>query len=391
MAKRVLLIVLLALLVAAAVALWLGRGADGGGSHYRTAGVERGSIEEAVSAIGALQPFSYVDVGTQVTGQLKSLKVVLGEQVEAGQLVAEIDPVLLAARVDGTRATLKSLLAQLADRSAQLRLARQSQERNSKLYAGEAVSQELLEQTDAAALQAAAQVESVKAQIEQVRSELRSDEANLRYTKIYSPLAGTVVSITARQGQTLVAAQQAPVILRVADLSVMTVWAQVSEADVAKLRVLMPVYFNTLGSERRWHSAVRQILPTPETINNVILYNVLFDVANPEGLLKPQMSAQVYVVLARAEDALLVPPAALQPPAGKAGTIGGAPPEAGKPAAKTYRVQVLRDGGQVEERQVQVGLVTRMQAQVLSGLAPGEQVVVGTVADQARSRDRGRR
>lgn len=388
MAKRVVWTLLVALIFTAAAAYWFLRGESGGVTHYRTVAVERGSIEETVSAIGALQPFSYVDVGTQVTGQLKTLKVVLGEQVEAGQLVAEIDPVLLTARVDATRATLKSLLAQLADRNAQLRLARQVQERNTRLYEGAAVSQELLEQTDTAALQAAAQVESVKAQIEQARSELRSDEANLRYTKIHSPLAGTVVSITARQGQTLVAAQQAPVILRVADLSVMTVWAQVSEADVAKLKVLMPVYFNTLGSERRWHSAVRQILPTPETINNVILYNVLFDVANAEGLLKPQMSAQVYLVLARAEDTLLVPPAALQPPAGKAGASGGVPPEAGKSAAKTYRVQVLSASGAVEERQVQVGLVTRMQAQVLSGLAEGEQVIVGSVADRARDRSR---
>ncbi|MBI4984247.1 MAG: efflux RND transporter periplasmic adaptor subunit [Rhodocyclales bacterium] len=362
----------------AAGTFWFAEGSGDGATQYRTAPVERGSIEETVAASGTLQPFAYVDVGTQVTGQLKALHVVVGQRVAAGELVAEIDPVLLSARVDATRATLKSLLAQLADRMAQERLAQQQLERNRKLFTEDAVSQEVLEQSAAAAVQATAQVNSFKAQIEQFRSELRSDEANLRYTKIYSPLAGTVVSITARQGQTLVASQQAPVILRVADLLVMTVWAQVSEADVAKLQVAMPVYFNTLGSERRWHSAVRQILPTPDTVNNVILYNVLFDVANPEGVLRPQMSAQVYVVLGRAADALLVPTAALQPLAGKAGVIAGA--EANPPTAKTYRVQVLRGDGETELREVQIGLATRQQAEVLSGLHAGEAVVLGIAA-----------
>lgn len=367
------LIVLLA--GAAAAAFWLLRRDADEGARYRTAQVELGSIEQTVSAIGAVQPFAYVDVGTQVTGQLKTLHVEVGQQVAAGQLVAEIDPVLLAARVDATRATLQSQLAQLADRLAQQRLADQTLARNRQLIGEQAVSQEALDQSAAAAVQAAAQVGSFKALVEQTQSVLRSDEANLRYTKIYSPLAGTVVSITARQGQTLVAAQQAPVILRVADLNTMTVWAQVSEADVAKLQVGMPVYFNTLGSERRWESTVRQILPTPEVINNVILYNVLFDVANPDGVLKPQMSAQVYAVLARADNALLVPSAALQVLRGNATR-----------PAPGYRVQVLHEGGTVEERAVEVGLVTRLQAEVRSGLRAGETVVLGV--DEAAEKSR---
>lgn len=371
---------------------------------FLTAAVERGSIEDTVSAIGALQPLQYVDVGTQVTGQLKTLHVEIGDTVKKGQLVAEIDPTLLQPRVDSTKATLENLRAQLIDRQAQARLAQQQVQRNRELMKSDAVAQEVLQQTEAAAVQAAAQVTSLRAQIKQNESSLTADEANLRYTKIFAPMAGTVVTLTARQGQTLVSSQQAPVILRIADLSTMTVWAQASEADVPKIQVGMPVYFNTLGlPERRWTGKVRQILPTPETVNNVILYNVLFDAANPDGVLKPQMSAQVYFLLARADNALLIPANALQGSArGKKSAPGGDaagqarkpkedpvgarnPPAAndgGEPPAPKKRrfiVRVLKDG-QPEEREITVGVLTRLKAQVLSGLEEGEIVITGSAA-----------
>ena len=127
-------------------------------------------------------------------------------------------------------------------------------------------------------------------------------------------MAGTIVTLTAREGQTLVSSQQAPVILRIADLKTMTVQTQVSEADVPKVKTGMPVYFTTLGQpNRRWQGTARQVLPTPEVVNNVVLYNVLFDVENADGALKPQMSAQTYFVLAKADNALAVPVAALKP------------------------------------------------------------------------------
>jgi macrolide-specific efflux system membrane fusion protein len=166
----------------------------------------------------------------------------------------------------------------------------------------------------------------------------------------------------------------------------------------------MPVYFNTLGlPERRWTGKVRQILPTPETVNNVILYNVLFDAANPDGVLKPQMSAQVYFLLARAENALLIPANALQGSArgrkgaGNGDTAGAAtktreePKDArdvpasrdgGEPVPQKKRrfvVRVLKDG-QPEEREITVGVMTRLKAQVLSGLEEGEIVITGTAA-----------
>lgn len=379
---------------------------------FVTAAVERSSIEDAVSAIGALQPLQYVDVGTQVTGQLKSLNVQIGDTVKQGQLVAEIDPTLLQARVDSTKATLQNLRAQLVDRQAQALLAQQQLKRNQDLMKADAVAEEVLQQSEAGAVQAAAQVDALRAQIRQTESSLTADEANLRYTRIFAPMAGTVVSLTARQGQTLVSSQQAPTILRIADLSTMTVWAQASEADVPKIDIGMPVYFNTLGlPDRRWTGKVRQILPTPETVNNVILYNVLFDVANPDGVLKPQMSAQVYFLVAQADNALIIPANALQGSARgrrsdenadarqqpkESGSVSKAQPAGGRsePAqAKKRRfvVRVLKDG-QVSEREITVGVLTRLKAQVLSGLEEGELVITGTSSkDEKANKGSGQR
>src|SRR5918996_1164129 len=121
-------------------------------------------------------------------------------------------------------------------------------------------------------------------------------------------------SPTAKPGQTLNANQSAPIVVRIADLSTMTVQSQVSEADVSKLRVGQDVYFTTLGSDsKRWYGKLRQINPTPEVVNNVVLYNALFDVENADRALMTQMTAQVFFVIAQAKDAVIVPVGALRP------------------------------------------------------------------------------
>ncbi len=440
--------VLVLVLLGAAGAAWQLTRTENPADRFLTAEVVRGTVEENVTALGALQPLQFVDVGTQVTGQLKKLHVDIGLRVEKGQLLAEIDPTLLQARVDGTRATIRNLSSQAQERRAQLELARAQHARNSTLFEADATSKDSFQQSAAGEKTAAAQVVGLGAQIEQARSTLNADEANLRYTKIYAPMTGTVVSLTAREGQTLVASQQAPVILRVADLKTMTVQAQVSEADVPKIVLDMPVYFTTLGQpDRRWEGKVRQILPTPDVLNNVVLYNVLFDVDNADGALKPQMSAQVYFVLARAaDDVLVVPSAALQPvggartrgkSAGKDGekrkartdaekaesvarresdakqpepdgkrTESAKSPAQVKPSAadakgmetakverrargerrtrdgagrkRVFTVRVLVDD-KVEEREVIVGVMNRIQAEVLSGLNEGDVVVIGSI------------
>lgn len=367
---------------------------------YVTVPVERGDIEDNTTAVGTLQPLEYVDVGTQVSGQLKKFYVELGDHVKEGDLLAELDSTVLQTKVEAGRAQLMSLRAQLEDKRAKHRLAQQQFERQSRLIKDNATSQEAFQSSQAELASAVANIDVLRAQIKTTESNLKADEANLGYTRIMAPMAGTIVSQTAKQGQTLNANQQAPIILRVADLSTMTVSSQVSEADISRLREGMEVYFTTLGSTKRWSSTVRKILPTPEIVNNVVLYNALFDVPNSGGELRTQMTTQVFFVIAKAEKALKVPVAALKPlaqnngegtekqraePSGSRANSAlqrrlqrGARPADGAGQEKRFRVQVMKADGEIEDREVSVGLMTRVAAEVLSGLEEGEQVVIGT-------------
>jgi macrolide-specific efflux system membrane fusion protein len=280
--------------------------------QYQIATVQRGDIQDLVTATGTVQPRDYVDVGAQVSGQLKKLHVEVGAFVQSGDLLAEIDPTVLLATLDARRASLQNLQATQADRESSLSLALLQETRQKNLMAADATTKESLQQAEAAVRSARAQIDAIKAQISQTQSQMRADEANLNYTKIYAPMTGTVVSVTARQGQTLNANQSAPIILRVADLTTMTVQTQVSEAEVSKLRQGMEVYFTTLGGQgRRWYGELRKVEPTPTVTNNVVLYNALFDVVNTNNQLLPNMTTQVFFIAASAQDVLLVPTAAV--------------------------------------------------------------------------------
>jgi membrane fusion protein, macrolide-specific efflux system len=361
---------------------WFSRG--GSASNLLTAVVTRGNLEDTVTATGTLQPKDFVDVGTQVSGQLKKLLVDIGAVVKKGQLLAEIDPSVYQAKVDGDQAQLLNQRAQLADKQAQLALAELQLIRQQNLMGDEATTADALQIAEATRKSALAQRDSIEAQIQQTESTLRGDEASLGYTKIYAPITGTVVSQAAKQGQTLNANQQAPIILRLADLSTMTVQAQVSEADVPKLHVGMDVYFTTLGGDkRRFYGKLRQIPPTPTVVNNVVLYDALFEVANPNQALMTQMTAQVFFIAASAKDAVLVPLSALRPvaPEGRSGGTRG--PAAGADARKQFAngralVIVVAGNGKVADREVKVGVMNRVSAQIVSGLAPGEKIVIGT-------------
>lgn len=329
---------------------------------FRTQTVALGDVEDTVSAVGVLQPLNYVDVGTQVSGQLKSIFVDFGQRVEQGQLLAQIDPTIYEARVSADIANLQALRAQKTDKQVQLGLAERQFERQKSLLAGRATSQDAYDSAEAGRRSLQAQIAVLDAQIQQGESTLKSDQANLSYTKIYAPMTGTVVDITARQGQTLNANQSAPIILRIADLDTMTVKTQVSEADVPKLTLGMTAYFTTLGQpDKRREGKLRQILPTPEVVNNVVLYSALFDVPNPDKDLLTQMSAQVFFVVSKAENLPVVPMAALRPlPQGK----------------NRYALRVI-ENGQPVRRVVDVAASNRVNAAVANGgVKPGEDVVI---------------
>ncbi len=331
-----------------------------------TVTVERGDIEKTVTAVGSLKPRDYVDVGTQVSGQLQKVYVAIGDRVVQGAQIAQIDPTRYESTVRNDRAGLDSLKAQLNQREAELELAQQQSARNERMLAERAISQDAAEQSTAAARVAKAAVASLKAQIAAAEATLAGNLANLSYTRILAPMDGTVVSQTSLQGQTINASQSAPVIVQIANLDVMTVWAKVAEADVGRVMPGMSAYFTTLGMPgKRLVGKVRQVQPTPETLNDVVLYNVLIDVDNPDRMLLPSMTVQVFFVLGEARDVPLIALNALRP--------------AGKPGAGQYEASVrTRQGPQL--RAVQIGVSNRTTAQVLSGLEVGDEVLVPSAA-----------
>ena len=320
---------------AAGLALRWHKSADAADSgRMETVAVERGDMEDIVTAQGKLEPKEYVDVGTQVSGQLGKLNVDIGDNVSKGQLLAEIDPRVYEAKVEADKARIRTLQAQIVQQDAQTLLARRQNARNETLFRADAISRDALETTQSQLKVAQAQLAALRAQVEEEQSTLEGDEANLGYTRIYAPMDGTVVSQSAKEGQTVNASQSAPIIVQLANLNVMTVRAQVAEADVPRLSAGMPVYFTTLGSQRRWNATVRQILPTPETVNDVVLYNVLVDVGNADGQLMTGMSAQMFFVAASARDALILPVSAL----------GRRLPDLDDASGQAYRVNVLKAG-----------------------------------------------
>lgn len=330
--------------------------------------VVRGDIENTVSAAGSLAPSNSVEVGAQVSGQLQKLLVDVGDVVVEGQHLASIDASVQLQEVEARRASLQALEAQMSGRQAAVQLAEANAKRQQNMIKERATSQQEVDSAINTLVSAQSNLAQLQAQIQQSRASLASSETELGYSKIYAPMAGTVVSITIKEGQTLNASQNAPTVLTLADLTAMTVETDVSEADVNKLRPNMEVYFTTLGGgKRRWYGSLEQILPTPEIVNNVVLYTALFDVDNQDQALLNGMTAQVFFVTSAARDVLTIPVAALR----------NLTPIA---ASQTQRanVTVMRNG-KAEEREVVVGISSRVAAEVLSGLQEGDQVVAGVV------------
>ena len=331
-----------------------------------------GDIEENVTAQGKLEPKEYVDIGAQVTGQLQKIYVQIGDNVSAGQLLAQIDPRIYESRVRANEANIKNLQAQLQGQRAQEIYAKQLFERNRALLKSQGVSEQDFQNSEFNFKKAVATSEAIEAQIAQVQSTLTGDKTNLGYTKIYAPIDSTVVDQKAREGQTLNANQQTPMILQLAKLDIMTVRAQVAEADVMRLRPDLPVYFSTLGSgERRWQGTIRQILPTPEVINNVVLYNVLVDVDNHDRQLMSGMSTQIFFVLGKAERVPLLPISAL----------GKRMRDQDNQNGSAYQVKEITADG-VQEKIIHVGLRNRRFAEVRDGLNEGAKLQANARTDE---------
>ncbi|PPE71118.1 efflux RND transporter periplasmic adaptor subunit [Caldimonas thermodepolymerans] len=376
--------VLLAAVVAvAAFAGWRYYAARTAQPTYVTAEVRRGAIEDTVLATGTLMAYKQVNVGAQVSGQVKSLKVALGDRVKKGQLVAEIDSMTQRNALLNAEAALANVRAQLRSAEAQLEQQRLTLRRQEQMRAADATSQADLEAAQAAFRTSQANVEALKAQVEQARISLETAKVNLGYTQITSPIDGQVVAVVTEEGTTVNANQSAPTIIIVAQTDVMTVKASISEADVVTVKPGQRVYFTVLGEpEHRYEATLRTIEPATDAIASsssggaggsssssatsatAIYYNGLFDVPNPDGKLRISMTANVHIVRGEARDALIIPSSALGAVQGDGRRV----------------VKVLDAQGRVQERLVRVGMDNNVQAQVLEGLNEGEKVITGTAA-----------
>jgi macrolide-specific efflux system membrane fusion protein len=362
------------------LAVWTFFSLSSTGPDLVTATVTVGDVEHTVLATGKLRPKDLVRVGAQVSGQVKRLHVSLGQAVHAGDPIAEIDDEPQRLALQNAEAGVTSLLAQRAAREAALTQAELAFQRQQTMLAANATARSEYEAARATLETTRREVESLDAQIVQARTQADTARTNLGYTRIVAPMDGVVVAVVTQQGQTVNSFQSAPTIILLAKLDVMTVRAAISEADIQNVHPGQTVWFTTLGApDLRHYARIERIDPAPEAIATegsgtssggaqtggtstatAVYYPAQFDVPNPDGILRPSMTVQVSVLLARARQAVLVPVAA----------ITGRTPDG------HATVRVLDARGRPVPRTIQVGISDEIHAVVLSGLQPDETVVL---------------
>ena len=323
------------------------------------------SIADVVAASGRLRPIQVVEVGAQVSGQLRKLHVRAGDAVAQGDVVAEIDATIQANVVAAERARLEALQARLPSTNSFIELAEAGLAREMRLMEAQATNQVAVDQARNSLITARSSLIQLESEIESQKALIASEEAKLNYSTIFAPVSGVVVSVAITEGQTLNAAQVTPVLLQIADLSRMTVEAQVAEANVGKLSVGSGVSFNTLGGgARRWRGVLQRIVPQASENSSVVSYTAVFEVDNADGALLPGMTAQVFFELSEPREVLAVPVSMLR-------EFG----DSLRGGARTARVQLLSDGGGIEVREITVGEIGSTHAEVLEGLREGDRVV----------------
>lgn len=383
--SAVIVVLVVVLIGIVAIAWWWTREAPP--PPVTTAPVTREDIEDGVLATGTIEAAKLVSVGAQATGVVNKLYVALGDSVKKGQPIAEIDSSNQRNDLQRAEAGVLSVRAQRASRIASLTQTRLAAQRLRALVAIDAGSRADLETAEATQATTQADIAALDAQLSQAQIAANTARVNMGYTHVVAPIDGTVVAVLNEEGQTVNAAFNVPAIVKLARLDTMTVKAQISEADVPRVRPGMPVYFTLLGDpERRYEATLKRVEPGPTTLATdasgsggaaaattgaakAIYYNGIFDVPNPDGSLRIAMTAQVTIVVATVKDALAIPSAAL-----------GA-----READGRYRVRVVQ-GAKVEERLVRIGLDNRVRAEVKEGLAAGELVAASEAAAGATAR-----
>ncbi|HKP57073.1 MAG TPA: efflux RND transporter periplasmic adaptor subunit, partial [Polyangiales bacterium] len=296
--------------------------------RFETTQLSRGPIVAKVTASGTLSALVTVQVGSQVSGRIKKLHATFNSEVKKGQVIAELDPQLFKAALEQSRANHSAAKGDLLKAKVQAADAERQLTRTRELAQRNLVAQAELDTAQANADVANAQVAASSGRLEQARAALNQAEVNLTYTTISSPIDGVVISRNVDEGQTVAATMQAPILFVIAeDLRKMQVDTSVAEADVGKLKPEMAASFTVDAyPSERFEGKVRQIRNSPQTVQNVVTYDAVVDVQNPELKLRPGMTANVTFVFADAADALRVPNAALRfrPSAELTGARGGA-------------------------------------------------------------------
>nr|WP_255253463.1 efflux RND transporter periplasmic adaptor subunit [Stenotrophomonas sp. CC120223-11] len=354
--------------------------------QLQVAPVTRGNIERVVEATGTLKPSRLVSVGAQVSGRIETLYVKLGDKVKAGDPIADIDSRTQRNALLSAQAAQRTARANRDALATDLRQYQLTLQRQQALVSRQLVA---LADYDAAKAKVDAtreQIAALDGEVVQRQTDVDVAQTNLGYTRITAPTDGTVLAVVARQGQTVNAVQSAPTIVMLGNQDVMTVYAEISEADVVHTALGQEAFFTILGdSDRRYSSTLRDIAPAPDSITNedassfapagtsaganrtAMYYNGQFDVDNADGRLRSYMTAQVRIVLGRAKGVLTIPSAAL----GARATDG------------SYSVQVRGADGQPAPRRITTGLDDQINVEVRSGLQQGEQVVLVQTGDAA--------
>lgn len=349
--------------------------------QYVTTKATIGNIEDTVLASGTFEAIQQVSVGAQVSGRVVKLHVKLNDKVKTGDLVAEIDSMTQQNNLQKARAALTVAQANLTAEQATLTKNKLEYDRQQKLLKTDASSKAEAEQAQANYKVSLAKIKALQAQIDQAEVDVNIAEVNLGYTQITSPIDGTVVAIVTKEGQTVNANQTAPTIVKVANLEQMTVKAEISEADVTRTHAGQKVFFTILGEpDKRYDAVLREVEPAPESIANessnsssssnstAVYYNGLFDVDNKDDKFRIDMTTEVNIVRAQANDVVVIPSSALQ-----------------NKKQGVYVVRVLGANGQVEDKPVEVGINNKVQAEITEGLQAGDEVIMGDSGRNAGS------
>ena len=353
----------------------------GGAATYQTANVTRGPITQAVTATGTLNPVLNVQVGSQVSGNISKLFADFNSQVKAGQVVAQIDPALFQAAV--TQAE-----GDVASAQAALELARLNAKRTQDLFTRKTSSQADLDQ-------AIANLHQGEANVKIKQGALDKAKADLEHCTITSPIDGVVISRSVDVGQTVAASLQAPVIFQIAnDLAKMQIDSNVAEADVGVVQVGQDVDFTVDAfPTQTFHGKVVQVRNAPITVQNVVTYDTVIGVSNPDLKLKPGMTANVSIVAARKDNVLQIKNAALRyrPTEAGATEMGSRSPSSrggrgssGRERTTSERTVYVLSGSQPTPAQIKTGISDGVVTEVVEGLKEGDRVVTAEMAAKSQ-------